>query len=171
MSQTSLSARIKQIMNESGMTTTEFSNKLGVQRSGLSHVFNGRNRPGLDLVLRIVKVFPQVSYEWLLEGKETKRENVTSGSDHDKTEDAAQFDVTTVTENNNNTRSELSEAASKESEDVNNVSKEEEQAEYRTLSHEDKGVVNKSVEKKHSSKKAIRIIVLYSDGSFESFHS
>jgi hypothetical protein len=41
---------------------------MGVQRSGLSHLMSGRNKPSLDFVMKIVENFPEVDFYWLLNG-------------------------------------------------------------------------------------------------------
>lgn len=61
--------RIKHLMESKGLSAVLFAEKLGIQRSGLSHLFSGRNRPSLDLILKILEVFPDVTPEWLLRGQ------------------------------------------------------------------------------------------------------
>ncbi len=56
-------------MESKGLSALAFAEKLGIQRSGLSHIFGGRNKPSLDLILKILEVFPDVSPEWLLKGE------------------------------------------------------------------------------------------------------
>jgi hypothetical protein len=42
-----------------------------VQRSSLSHLLSGRNKPSLDFILKILDVFPEVDLYWVLNGKGT----------------------------------------------------------------------------------------------------
>ncbi len=42
--------------------------KIDVQRSNISHILSGRNKPSLDFVLKILKAFPEVELYWLLNG-------------------------------------------------------------------------------------------------------
>ena len=35
----------------------------------MSHILNGRNRPSLDFVMKLVQTFPEVNLYWLLNGK------------------------------------------------------------------------------------------------------
>lgn len=60
--------RIEKILNDSGMTSSQFAEAIGIQRSALSHILNGRNNASLDVVLKIHQRFPQVSLEWILTG-------------------------------------------------------------------------------------------------------
>jgi transcriptional regulator with XRE-family HTH domain len=61
------------------LSASVFADKIGVQRSSLSHLLSGRNKPSLDFVLKIIEVFPEVDLYWILIGKgafpNTKEEN------------------------------------------------------------------------------------------------
>lgn len=61
--------RIIQIMQKEGLSNAEFAEKIGISTSSLSHIFNGRNKPSLDVVMRIHKACPYVNLEWLLYGE------------------------------------------------------------------------------------------------------
>jgi len=60
--------RIQFIMSQYNLTATLFATKIGIQRSALSHIMSGRNRPSLDFVLKVKKGFPEISTDWLLLG-------------------------------------------------------------------------------------------------------
>lgn len=62
--------RIKLLMGEKKMTATQFSDEIGIQRSSLSHVLSGRNKPSLDFMLKIKNRFPDINLNWLLLGQE-----------------------------------------------------------------------------------------------------
>jgi hypothetical protein len=40
-----------------------------VQRSSLSHLLSGRNKPSLDFILKILDVFPDVDLYWMINEK------------------------------------------------------------------------------------------------------
>ncbi|MGX1930328.1 helix-turn-helix domain-containing protein [Flagellimonas sp. 2504JD4-2] len=61
--------RIRTIIKHYGLTVSTFADKIGVQRSSISHLLNGRNRPSLDFVLKVVQTYPEVNLYWLLNGK------------------------------------------------------------------------------------------------------
>lgn len=61
--------RIALIISTKGMTNAEFAEKIEVQPSNISHIMSGRNKPSLDLVMKIMKRFPELRTEWLLHGK------------------------------------------------------------------------------------------------------
>lgn len=62
-------SRIEKILAYYGLTASQFADKIEVQRSSISHLMSGRNKPSLDFVLKVVKVFPEVNLYWLLNGK------------------------------------------------------------------------------------------------------
>ncbi len=64
--------RIKKIMDESGLSASKFADKIGVPRSGLSHVLSGRNKPSLDYVVKILNAFPGLDPNWLIRGEENE---------------------------------------------------------------------------------------------------
>lgn len=61
--------RIIQIMQMEGLTNAEFAEKIGISTSSLSHIFNGRNKPSLEVVMRIHKAYPHININWLLYGE------------------------------------------------------------------------------------------------------
>ncbi|WP_304197112.1 helix-turn-helix transcriptional regulator [Flavobacterium alvei] len=61
--------RIEIILDYYGLNASSFADKIGVQRSSLSHLLSGRNKPSLDFILKILDVFPEVDLYWMLNGK------------------------------------------------------------------------------------------------------
>jgi len=61
--------RIKSLISVKNLTASQFADLLGVQRSNISHILSGRNKPSLDFVLKITEQFPTISIEWLINGK------------------------------------------------------------------------------------------------------
>jgi antitoxin component HigA of HigAB toxin-antitoxin module len=51
-----------------GLNASAFADKIGVQRSSLSHLLSGRNKPSLDFI-KILDVFPDVDLYWMINGK------------------------------------------------------------------------------------------------------
>ena len=60
--------RIRQIMSKKGMTPSQFADAIGIQRSGMSHILSGRNKPSLDFVMKVLNRFPDIDPTWLLKG-------------------------------------------------------------------------------------------------------
>ncbi len=61
--------RLQKIINYYGLSASSFADKIGVQRSSISHILSGRNKPSLDFVMKILSSFPEVDLYWLLNGK------------------------------------------------------------------------------------------------------
>lgn len=61
--------RLENILDYYSLSASAFADKIGVQRSSLSHLLSGRNKPSLDLILKIVENFPEVDLYWILNGK------------------------------------------------------------------------------------------------------
>lgn len=51
------------------LSAAAFADKIEVGRSSISHLLSGRNKPSLDFVMKIVQAFPEVELYWLLNGK------------------------------------------------------------------------------------------------------
>ncbi len=64
------------------LSAASFADKIEVQRSSISHLLSGRNKPSLDFVLKVLDNFKEVELYWLLNGKGKfpSKENVSSSS-------------------------------------------------------------------------------------------
>ena len=62
--------KLEFILKNKGLTATSLARMLEIQPSGLSHILSGRNKPSFDLVVKILKVFPELNPDWLLLGSE-----------------------------------------------------------------------------------------------------
>lgn len=71
--------RLEIILDYYGLNASSFADRIGVQRSSMSHLLSGRNKPSLDFVMKILDVFPEVDLYWILLGKGNfpKSENET----------------------------------------------------------------------------------------------
>ena len=76
---TEFTSRLKKVMEFHQLSASMFADKVGVQRSSISHILSGRNKPSLDFVMKILKAFPEVELYWLLNGAGTfpKKKNQT----------------------------------------------------------------------------------------------
>lgn len=64
-----MKGRIEQIMKEFSLSATEFSERVGISLSVLSHIMSGRNNPSLDVVGKILRSFEEIDSDWLILGK------------------------------------------------------------------------------------------------------
>ncbi|OXE98640.1 helix-turn-helix protein [Flavobacterium araucananum] len=61
--------RLEIILDYYALNASSFADRIGVQRSSMSHLLSGRNKPSLDFVMKIMEVFPDVDLYWILNGK------------------------------------------------------------------------------------------------------
>lgn len=61
--------RIMEIMRNKGFNSSRFAEEIGIQRAAMSHILNGRNNVSLDVCKKILEKFPEISVDWLLFGK------------------------------------------------------------------------------------------------------
>jgi transcriptional regulator with XRE-family HTH domain len=59
--------KIKQILIDKNLSPSYFADEIGVQRSSISHILSGRNRPSFDIIQKIIRRFPELGYEWIME--------------------------------------------------------------------------------------------------------
>ncbi len=121
-----------------GLSATAFAEELEFNRSTISHLLSGRNKPSLDFVVKILQRFPEVSMSWLIFGK---------GNFPSTSENIDEFSNTNKTEK------------TKLSEELHTIPKEI-------------GMENLiATSQKTSGKKIEKIIMLYSDGSFNIYEN
>lgn len=58
--------KLEYLIKYKGLTITSFARMLDVQPSGISHIISSRNKPSFDLVVKILRLFPEVNPDWLL---------------------------------------------------------------------------------------------------------
>lgn len=133
--------RFRYIMKLNQLTASAFADEIGVQRSSVSHVLSGRNKPGLEFIQKVLKTYPKVDANWLINGTTKVDTGKATGElvfFEESASDAA---------DSSKTQSSLAEETTKR------------QEESRVESE------NQS----NSAKKVERIIVFYSDHTFETF--
>ena len=62
-------SRLKKVMEHHKLTATLFADKVGVQRSSISHILSGRNKPSLDFILKITSEFFGCRYQMVIKWK------------------------------------------------------------------------------------------------------
>ena len=61
--------RLKTVMEYYGLSAASFAETISVNRSSISHLLSGRNKPSLDFVIKVIEQFDEVELYWLLNGK------------------------------------------------------------------------------------------------------
>lgn len=151
--------RILELLEVLMITPAEFAEQLGIERSTLSHIKTGRSKPSLDLVIKVLAKYPQISPDWLILGKQPVLR--TTNTD---TKEKTLFDLDTLKSeneyaNSNNSSIKSSENAINET----NLSSIHEKSIKQTINQTEK-LQEKNVSQ---TKRIKRIIILYSDDTFE----
>lgn len=61
--------RLQKVIDFYGESASSFAEKIGVQRSSISHILSGRNNPSLDFVMKVLTHYTEVELYWLMNGK------------------------------------------------------------------------------------------------------
>lgn len=79
--------RIKYIIKLDNISASAFADKINVQRSSISHILSGRNKPSLDFIQKVLSAYPKVSADWLISGRKdvVSTEIVENDSNVEKT--------------------------------------------------------------------------------------
>lgn len=64
--------RLEILMQNNQLNATAFAEKIGVQRSSVSHILSKRNKPSLEFMLKIHEHFEEANLDWLILGGEKK---------------------------------------------------------------------------------------------------
>jgi transcriptional regulator with XRE-family HTH domain len=79
--------RILQFLESEKMSPAEFADKIGVQRSSMSHILNGRNYPSASFIQKMLQAYPLLDSRWLMIGVGSM--NLESGNRTEKSQSAA----------------------------------------------------------------------------------
>lgn len=60
--------QLNKIMVYYGLSASAFAELIQVQRSSISHILSGRNKPSLDFILKLNSALPDINLYWLLNG-------------------------------------------------------------------------------------------------------
>ena len=63
-----LTSRIVEIMKNKNISASDLSKQINVQKSSISHILNGRNKPSLDFIIKLTSAFDDLSIDWLING-------------------------------------------------------------------------------------------------------
>jgi transcriptional regulator with XRE-family HTH domain len=93
--------RLEIILEYYSLSASSFADKISVQRSSMSHLLSGRNKPSLDFVLKITEVFPEIDLYWILlgEGNFPKDKDKNTNKSNTETNNTFPVDSYGITEN------------------------------------------------------------------------
>ena len=89
--------RLQKVLDYYGVSATAFSEEIDFNRSTISHLLSGRNKPSLEFVMKVLQKYPEIELYWLLNGKGSfpskKNEGLTSTA---KTQISSGKDIETI---------------------------------------------------------------------------
>ncbi|MEN8227623.1 MAG: helix-turn-helix transcriptional regulator [Bacteroidota bacterium] len=71
--------RLVQLLDLEQLSPSKFADIIGVQRSSVSHIISGRNKPSFDFLQKTLKAFPGLHADWLILGEGTMYEHMGRG--------------------------------------------------------------------------------------------
>ena len=60
--------RISAFIKLKNLSPSQFADEIGVQRSSISHLIAGRNKPSLEFIQKILARYQEINVQWLLTG-------------------------------------------------------------------------------------------------------
>ena len=72
-----LNDKIKQLIILRNLTPTRFADEIAVPRPSISHILSGRNKPSLEIVQKIIKTYPEIGFDWVLEDETEITQNTS----------------------------------------------------------------------------------------------
>lgn len=145
----SINDKIKQVLTIKNLSPSYLADDIGVQRSSISHILSGRNRPSLDIIQKIVRRFPEFTYEWFLE---SDTQLSTDDSTTTPTQLVMQQPIATATRSTTTQKAQQSSVLSPQA---------------NTHTEENETIVPKQ----HTTTKQVidRILIFYTDGTFREY--
>lgn len=61
--------RLLKLLDTEQLSSSKFADVIGVQRSSVSHILTGRNKPSFDFLQKTLKAFPMLNSDWLILGE------------------------------------------------------------------------------------------------------
>ena len=142
-----MKSRLQQFLEVEQLSPAKLADIIGIQRSGLSHILSGRNKPGFDFIQKLLLKFPALNAEWLITGK---------GKMYKESPERPQTDKSTF---KSNPISAYEESLFSDNEDVTDSFPEYELTEN--------SVNDKTQEIPREKKNLKRILLIYSDNTFQ----
>ncbi len=143
-------SRLREIIAHYNISASGLADNIGVQRSSISHILSGRNKPSLDFIMKLVDYYPSITLKWLAYGE---------GNLSEMTQITKQFNKTNIVTNVKETSRDLFT-------DVTDVNEEKSHTVVtKTVKENTSQEKNKKIQME-GTKTIEKIIVLYSDGTF-----
>lgn len=145
--------KLLELLKRESLKSGQFAEMLGVNPAGISHILSGRNKPGFDLLQKILRQFPNLNPDWLiLDSEQMYREKSQSAQTTSPNLTAPLF-------------------KNSEKQDKSLETNQDRQIETKIPNHltpPQKDPIP-SIPREQVQKKVIRVVFCYNDGTFETF--
>lgn len=175
----SLNERISKVIEYSNLTPSEFADEIDVQRSSISHITSGRNKPSLEFIIKIKSRFPELLWDWLVTGEgemlksELPEEEISEEqSEEDMVRPTPLPDLFTMMNDDDDfgteeTEKKLPPASSGESFISSQDKAPEKISDSQRLGNSPEEIISQAIG--NQTNKIKRIVLFYENGKFESF--
>lgn len=168
--------RITKIIEFSELSPAEFAEEIGVQRSSISHIISGRNKPSLDFITKIKSKFPDIKWDWLITGtgemlinnEEAKIAEKQNSKEEDKPVKKSLPDLFSLI---NDEQFGYTETEDKVKKTVMRESDISVQTSEKNKINDSQPLENFSKKQDCDPKKIRRIVFFYDDGTFETYEN
>lgn len=173
---TAVAGRIKQFIESLGITITQFADNTGIQRSSMSQILGGRNQKiSISTIGKIHATYPDLSIYWLLYGSGPMLSGASTGLPEEQNEDLrlsmGNSDPFLSLFDNENRINATKDAAESKYAKENESNRRPDMADK--LENEQINVQNSFNNRNHlaseKNKRVVKIMIFYSDNTFESF--
>ena len=65
---TKMNKRFKLWLESQNLNANSLSKLVDLNRSSISHIVNGRNKPSVDMLEKILSIYPNLNLNWLISG-------------------------------------------------------------------------------------------------------
>ena len=70
-----MNKRFKLWLDSEKLNANSLSKLVDLNRSSISHIVNGRNKPSIDMLEKILSIYPNLNLNWLITGFGTMHAN------------------------------------------------------------------------------------------------
>ena len=173
-----INERITKVLEYSGFSASEFADEIDVQRSSISHIISGRNKPSLEFVTKIKNRFPELSWDWIILGIGEMKQTDSPFPISEKQEENSAPDLFTLIDEDyknevfvqeniqNETLRELNKSFPSPRKEILSDSQ---QLDIQENISEVQSIVNETVTNINTESKIKKIVFFYENGKFEAF--
>lgn len=159
--------RILKIIEYSGLSSSEFAELLDVQRSSISHITSGRNKPSLEFVIKIKNRFPEIEWDWLINGEGEMLKPSGNPVPEEKTKSTSLPDLFSIIDDENFGKANVDKTIAREADiPVLNPDEEKISDSQRLINKESISTLQPTENQPNKIKK---IVMFFENGRFESF--